>query len=177
MLHNRSGIVMSTSQAKNSARSLYAKSGCELHPFAGHLVGRTDRTRNRVSQHATNIGRQILVVDDCRSTLLLHCHFLKSMGFNVATATNAESAISLCQKRHFNFVLMDVSLPGMSGVEAARAIRYCSTGSVAPKIIFCSGYRNEDLENQDRNESWLTKPISRKDLERHLATVSKELVQ
>jgi signal transduction histidine kinase/DNA-binding NarL/FixJ family response regulator len=68
-------------------------------------------------------GRSILVTDDEEDQRSLLQHFLTDCGFDVATAASGLEAIALCDERNFDLVLLDISMPGMSGWEAAEQIR------------------------------------------------------
>ena len=70
----------------------------------------------------------VLVVDDeaaLRRTLRAS---LVTSGFAVEEAGNGAEAIAAIQRRSFDLVLLDVNMPGMSGVEVCRQIR-----AVAPR--------------------------------------------
>lgn len=67
--------------------------------------------------------RSILVTDDEEDQRNLLHHFLTECGFEVATAASGPEAIALCDERSFDLVLLDISMPGMTGWEAAEQIR------------------------------------------------------
>ncbi|MEP7005837.1 MAG: ATP-binding protein [Sphingomonas bacterium] len=67
--------------------------------------------------------RSILVVDDDIQQLALMRHLLESLGFDIATAPNGETAIDLCRAAPFDLVILDVSMPGLSGWETAGRLR------------------------------------------------------
>jgi DNA-binding response OmpR family regulator len=68
-------------------------------------------------------GKRILVVDDepelrhaLRSTLC-------ALGFVVALAETGEAALEILRAEKFDLVLLDINMPGLSGLEICRAIR------------------------------------------------------
>ncbi|MBW7474704.1 response regulator transcription factor [Paenibacillus oenotherae] len=67
---------------------------------------------------------KILLVDD-EATIL---HMLKTVlhkeGFaQVDTATSGEAAISFCESKHYDLIVLDVMLPGQSGIEICPFLR------------------------------------------------------
>jgi PAS domain S-box-containing protein len=71
-------------------------------------------------------GKQVLVVDDNPVNRALMCEMLKRLGHSATVAPDGASAVNLAYKRTYDLILMDLSMPGMSGFEAARIIRTVS---------------------------------------------------
>jgi len=65
----------------------------------------------------------LLVIDDHPANLKLVKTLLESSGLSVTSATNGQDAITLCKQQSFDLVLMDIQMPGMSGIEAMQQIR------------------------------------------------------
>jgi two-component system, OmpR family, KDP operon response regulator KdpE len=68
----------------------------------------------------------ILVVDDSPQIRRALRTILISQGFVVIDARTGEEALDLIRKQRVELVLLDVNLPGMSGIEACREIRRSS---------------------------------------------------
>ena len=66
---------------------------------------------------------RILIVDDEDSLLITLVANLELEGFDVTGATDASEALRLLGAEHFDLVLTDIQMPGMSGVDLFRAIR------------------------------------------------------
>jgi DNA-binding NtrC family response regulator len=79
---------------------------------------------------------RVLVVDDDAEVREMFEGFLASHGFEVATAPNGDLAMQAIARRAPDVVLLDVVMPGLSGVEILQAIR-----TIAPrvKVIMMSG--------------------------------------
>lgn len=65
----------------------------------------------------------VLVTDDTPSSRLLMSALLRKEGHRVAEARNGREACDLVATGDFDLVLMDLQMPIMGGIEAARAIR------------------------------------------------------
>jgi CheY-like chemotaxis protein len=64
---------------------------------------------------------EVLVVDDSLVNLRLIRAVLEGNGFTVRVARSAEEGLAMGRQRPPDLILMDVSLPGMSGLEAIRS--------------------------------------------------------
>jgi two-component system, cell cycle response regulator CpdR len=81
----------------------------------------------------------------------------------VVLCANAEAALQACAARHFELVVTDVSLPGMSGAELARRLL-----QVDPQrwIVLCSGYNfGDDAARLGVNVRSLNKPFELDELD------------
>ena len=101
---------------------------------------------------------RILVVDDephLRRTLR---STLSALGFIVADAETGESALEMLRKERFDLMLLDVNMPGISGVETCRAVKNRSDISV---LMLTVRDRAEDkIQALDAGaDGYLTKPF------------------
>lgn len=65
----------------------------------------------------------VLIVDDDQKIRDLLARYLLAQGFRVTTAPDAEAAQAKMRGLDFDIVLLDVMMPGMSGLELARALK------------------------------------------------------
>ena len=66
---------------------------------------------------------KILLADDNPINLDLTTRLLEKKGHEVTTAENGQEAVDLFLKGSFDVILMDLEMPIISGIEAARQIR------------------------------------------------------
>src|SRR5512138_3350974 len=66
---------------------------------------------------------RILNVDDDEASLYAISRVLKKAGFDVLEAKTGEEALEIVRREHPPLVLLDVNLPGMSGIEVCRRIK------------------------------------------------------
>lgn len=84
------------------------------------------------------LGSDILVVDDDQSTLVAYRAALEPLGRNVVTTKSGEDAIGKLLQAEYALILLDVRMPGMSGIETARLARMRPRNRQLP-IIFITG--------------------------------------
>ena len=68
-------------------------------------------------------SHSILIVEDDDATREVAVHFIRAMGHRCSVARDGYEALALSQKLRPDIVLMDISLPGLDGMETARLIR------------------------------------------------------
>lgn len=107
---------------------------------------------------------KILIIDDeplARQRLHSVIEELGS-GSVVAEAGNGEQAVALCQQHHPDVVLLDIRMPGMSGIEAAHHINKLDT---PPAIIFTTAYDDYAIPAFETHAvDYLLKPIRKERL-------------
>jgi signal transduction histidine kinase len=88
---------------------------------------------------------RILLVEDVIASRLVVARLLRRAGHMVDTAASGEEAIAAVSRRPYDAVLMDVHMPGMSGIDAARQIRILpgAVGAV-PIIALTATISSED---------------------------------
>jgi CheY-like chemotaxis protein len=67
--------------------------------------------------------RHILIVEDDGDLLEVLKFVLEDEGYHVSTAEGGADALSAASSQDFNLVLLDVSMPDMSGIEVAKRLR------------------------------------------------------
>ena len=85
-------------------------------------------------------GARILIVDDEKTALEILMRYLGMKGHRVVGANSAENAAEVLKTGAFDFVLLDVVLPGRTGLQALAEFR---TLTRAP-IHVMSGQSDED---------------------------------
>jgi CheY-like chemotaxis protein len=83
---------------------------------------------------------RLLVVEDNPDARYLVCETLRALGHTVEATATGEEALPLLAGQPYDVLFTDVSLPGMSGVELARAARRQQPGLA---LLFASGYGDE----------------------------------
>lgn len=108
-----------------------------------------------------------LVVDDQPTNRLLASALLKRLGWNVLEAADGLTALALAKQNAFRLILLDISMPGLSGEQTCAQLK-ASKLSPAPSIIAYTAHAfQEDLDRLKNLgfDDVLVKPISRQQLE------------
>jgi len=66
---------------------------------------------------------RVLVVDDEQAILDFISYNLQKEGYEVVTATDGDTAVTLAENSPFDLVILDIMLPGIDGYEVCRKIR------------------------------------------------------
>ncbi len=108
------------------------------------------------------IGDDILAVDDSPANLIAAEAALAPLGRKLVTATSGLEALAKLLEQDFALILLDVSMPGMSGIETARLIRSRERSGSTP-IIFVTGMAWQDAAIDEAYEvggyDFLMKPV------------------
>ena len=126
---------------------------------------------------------RVLVVDDEEDIRNILKFNLENASYLVDTASSGEDALAKMNTTHYNLVLLDVMMAGMSGFRMAEIIREDRKEDIP--IIFLTARTSErDLLNgfSSGGDDYITKPFSiqevlarvRAVLRRHLSTVVDE---
>ncbi len=108
----------------------------------------------------------ILVVDDNEANLRLITAVLKTRGYGLIEATSGEAALAAIADQRPALVLMDVQMPGMSGLEVARAVRALPEAGDLPLIAITAMAMKGDREQilDAGFNDYLAKPYKMADL-------------
>jgi signal transduction histidine kinase len=111
-------------------------------------------------------GGDVLIVDDFQDALALYEALLTDDGHRVRTADNGFKALELVAEREPELVLLDVSMPGMGGVEVLRKLRARRGGGPAVIMLTAAKREPEAIESGLREgaDAYLTKPIDSREL-------------
>jgi signal transduction histidine kinase/CheY-like chemotaxis protein len=66
---------------------------------------------------------KVLVVEDNKINQMITKKILTKMELNCDVVDNGESAVDMVKTNHYDIVLMDIHMPGISGIEATKIIR------------------------------------------------------
>src|SRR5262249_31479512 len=116
-------------------------SGCRASPGRGR--------RSRSPCRSAMANELILIVEDNPKNLKLVRDTLQVKGYHTVETDTGEEGVQLARERRPALILMDIQLPGMSGIEALRELRADPTTRAIPVIAVTAS-----VMAQDRQRSW-----------------------
>ncbi|UZP67773.1 response regulator [Desulfovibrio mangrovi] len=135
---------------------------------AGSAQEETCLSEQKLPDHIR--GARILLAEDNELNQQVARELLQGAGMAVTIANNGEEAVNLVQQQEFQAVLMDIQMPLMDGLEAARTIRSLSRLQGLPIIAMTAHAMNTDreLSLQSGMNDHVNKPIDPDELYRTL---------
>lgn len=98
------------------------------------LAGISETQPDGMSSDA-DVHGQVLYIEDSPANINVMKHLLRRLpNVKLLTAENAETGLAMIQENHPDLVLMDINLPGMSGLEALRILKSERVTAAIPVI-------------------------------------------
>ncbi len=107
----------------------------------------------------------ILIVEDNDKNLKLVRDVLQVKGYSTLEAGTAEDGIRLARERTPDLILMDIHLPGMSGLEALKVLRADGATAAVPVIAVTASVMQQDRKQitEAGFDAYVGKPINIKE--------------
>ncbi|WP_121258070.1 response regulator transcription factor [Nocardioides ferulae] len=109
---------------------------------------------------------RILVADDDVDIRELVEFKLSTLGHDIVAVADGAAAVEACQARRPDLAVLDVMMPGVSGLEAIRAIRADPGLADLPVILLTARAQESDVETgfDSGADDYITKPFSPREL-------------
>ena len=112
------------------------------------------------------MGKNVLVVDDCRTTRKIVSLYLNSAGYKTIAAGNGVEAIEKLVSSEVDIIISDLNMPQMDGAGLVEWVRSNPSYRDIPFIILTT--ENDNLRKSDLIQkgasAFLTKPITKENL-------------
>jgi CheY-like chemotaxis protein len=123
-----------------------------------------------------NSVSKILIVDDNDDIREMLALLLEMQGYKVVVAADGEQAVVVAERERPELILMDIMMPHLNGLEAARRIRQNPELAQVP-IIGISAFSDQPTQSEADPEAfgwsaWLRKPIDMDELEQLLTVIT-----
>ena len=149
---------------------LAALTGPVIPPLAGGEAADRQARARAVSGPSTPVNAHFLVVDDDAEFRAVLVELLTRKGYHVRSATDGTAALQEVLRMQPDVVLLDVNMPGMSGIEALAVIR-----ALAPEAAVIMVTATTETAASKRALAYgafdyVVKPVDMAYLERSVAT-------
>ena len=109
-------------------------------------------------------GARVLLVEDNEINQEVASSLMERMGMSVTLAENGLNAVNACKARTFDIIFMDIQMPVMDGLEAARRLRAqeAEDGAGPTPIIAMTAHAMREDREKSRDagmDDHITKPI------------------
>ena len=108
----------------------------------------------------------VLVADDDEDIRDLVSFKLEQLGIDVISAADGSGALAAVRERGPDVAVLDISMPGMSGIDVCRAVRADPDLSATRVILLTARAQESDVETGFGSgaDDYITKPFSPRDL-------------
>jgi DNA-binding response OmpR family regulator len=123
------------------------------------------------AEESTTVQRVVIADDDADIRALIAIATRRAGLSLVADAANGDSALAAIREHRPDVVILDVSMPGMTGLEVTRALRSDSSFDGVRVFLLSAGVTDAAIEagKEAGADRYLTKPFSPREL---AATIS-----
>lgn len=140
-----------------------------LHETVCSLITRNHRPRSAGSAQEVlpQLAGRVLVVEDNVVNQKVAGKLLESLGLDAVVVDNGQAAIEAHAREQVDLILMDLRMPGLSGLETTRMIRANeAAGARTPIVALTANAMREDIEAclDAGMDDFLAKPVQRKTL-------------
>jgi two-component system cell cycle response regulator DivK len=108
---------------------------------------------------------EILIVEDNDKNMKLVRDVLQAKGYRTIEAVTGEDGVRLARERLPGLVLMDIQLPGISGIDALRQLRADPATAAIPVIAVTASVMASDRRNivEAGFDGYVGKPLNLKE--------------
>ncbi|MES2352874.1 MAG: chemotaxis response regulator CheY [Pseudomonadota bacterium] len=123
---------------------------------------------------------KFLVVDDFSTMRRIVRNLLKEIGYtNVDEAEDGAAALGKLKSAKFDFVVSDINMPNMNGLEFLRQVRADEQFKDLPVLLVTAEAKREDIINaaQCGASGYIVKPFTKATLEEKLVKIIEKMKQ
>jgi DNA-binding response OmpR family regulator len=109
---------------------------------------------------------RVVIAEDDRTLREMLVVVLEGAGYEVSAHEDGRAAVAAVEQQKPDAVLLDVSMPVMSGLEAARALRDSRDSATVPILLLTAHGQWVDVSDgfEAGADDYVTKPFSPQDL-------------
>lgn len=133
---------------------------------------RSEHSSDEHAQGEQGPDLSILLAEDNPVNQKVTLQMLAKLGYRADVAADGREVLQITESQHYDIILMDLQMPEMDGMEAARAIRKRWPGRFQPWIIALTACAMEGDKKRCLDagmNDYMSKPIQVEDLRQKLA--------
>ena len=148
---------------------------CLESGFNDHIAKPFTATQ-MVSRIEKLMKKKILIVEDNLDIIYIHRRIVQNLGYDFILAVNGKEAVEMAATQLPDLILLDIMLPVMDGLEAARQIRKNPKTHFIPILAVTAKITLEDKEDCLRNgcDDYLPKPFTHLQLSSRIEKLLKQ---
>jgi two-component system cell cycle response regulator DivK len=126
------------------------------------MPGQSEAAVNGKAQRQGAAAKRILVVEDNELNMRLFHDLLKAHGYDILKAHDGLEGLQMAREHRPDLILMDIQLPGISGLAASKSIKEDDVLKTIP-IIAVTAFAMKGDEDKIRDagcDAYIAKPIS-----------------
>jgi CheY-like chemotaxis protein len=112
------------------------------------------------------MSKKILIIEDHPEMRLLIARSLRNLGYDLLEAADGQTGIKVALAENPDLVMLNLSLPGLSGLDVARKLKENFKTSHIP-IVACSGWQDKRMLRESLEAGmvdYLAKPFTARKL-------------
>lgn len=136
------------------------------------VASTADFSELKFPKHADGSKPRVLYAEDSMSSRIVTTAMLKRMGLDVDAVEDGELALRQAEKHNYDVILLDIEMPVMDGVCAARGIRALGGATSKTPILALSAFLADSTEQsiwRDAFDHALPKPANGNELHRAIS--------
>ena len=108
------------------------------------------------------MAQKILIVEDNDLNMRLFTDVLEAHGYNILQAVDGGPVLDLAREHRPDLILMDLQLPGMSGLDVTRVLKQDDDARHIPVVaLTASAFKSDEKEMREAGAAgYISKPIS-----------------
>lgn len=116
---------------------------------------------NEISNDMSEPKHTLLVVDDHQWNRDLITRRLERHGYRVLVASDGHEALELAEREHLDLIILDIMMPGLSGIEVLKILRRKHSSAELPIIMATAKDQSEDMVEalELGANDYVTKPL------------------
>ena len=108
------------------------------------------------------MAKTILIVEDDKLSMKLETDLLRAHGYDTLQSVDGKDALSLAREHHLDLIIMDIQLPGVSGMEYTKMLKADDELKDIP-VLAVTAFAMKGDEEKIRAagcDGYIAKPIS-----------------